>query len=59
MGHWTPTGIEPMNYDDDEGASPSHFHTDFKRSPIQLIMAGLDGGAYGAEISNQTSRSSP
>ena len=24
MGHWTPTGIEPMDYDDDD-ESATHF----------------------------------
>ena len=23
MGHWTPTGIEPMDYDDDDDDPPS------------------------------------
>ena len=28
MGHWTPTGIEPTDYDDDEGwHTAAHYNT--------------------------------
>jgi len=30
MGHWTPTGIEPTDYDDDDDDSDSHRVNPFK-----------------------------
>ena len=37
MGHWTPTGIEPMDYDDDDIGQAPRYLRDLIRLPSSAI----------------------
>ena len=37
MGHWTPTGVEPKNYDDDDDDDDINWFSDFMIRPTRRI----------------------
>ena len=62
MGHWTPTGIEPTDYDDDDD-DDEYEHKKYTflifisryGVPVRTITKGPDGnGARGLMLSSST-----